>query len=220
MASNSEDTARRRPTQKRAREKYKSILRACGEVLREEGFERTTTAKVAARAGVGKGALYQYFANREELVTALVESQFDRVLTRTIDAKQARGDDRPLETARALLQMNVEFWLENRKLLNVILNEVPGVFDLPGIRRLEERLTHFTNSLVAVDPAVDRPAEIDRKLYVLRNAIAGFVLRLALVEPIDATVEEITDELMTMLQGYLEGSGLGRRLSRSERRFA
>jgi len=210
-----DSTTRRTPTQRRAREKYSAILRACGDVLAEQGYERTTTAAVAARAGVGRSGLYQYFANREELVATFVEWQFNRMLTLTIDVKQARVNAPPFETARALLQMNVEFWLENRKLLKVILNEVPGVFELPGIRRIEERLAQFTKSLVAVDPSPENPVEINRKLYVLTNAIAGFILRLVLVNPpVESTAEEITDELMTMLLGYLSRSGLGQRLSR------
>jgi len=213
MGSGSDDPIRRIPIQKRAREKYEAILRACAEVLREEGFERTTTARVAARAGVGKGVLYQYFPNREALVATLVESEFDRLMARTIDARQERADAPPLEMARALLGMNIESYLENRKLLKVILNEVPGVFDLPEVRRLEERLTEFTRSLVQLDPGDERAADLDRKAYVLTNLMVGFIFRMVLVGPGEATADEITDELMTMLRGYLENSGLGELLS-------
>ena len=213
MRASSSRTTRRVPTQKRAQEKYEAILRACAEVLREEGYERTTTAKVAAHAGVGKGVLYQYFPNREALVATLVESEFDRLLSGAIDARQARADAPLLETARALLGMSVELWLENRKLLKVILNEVPGVFDLPEIRRIEERLAEFIHSLVPPGLAEKRPADLDRKLYVLTNSIVGCFFRLALVDPAPATAEEITDELMIMLLGYLERSGLGEELS-------
>lgn len=213
MRAGSDDPIRRIPIQKRAREKYEAILRACAEVLREQGFERTTTARVAARAGVGKGVLYQYFPNREALVATLVESEFDRLLERTIDARQARAGAPPLAMARALLAMNIDAYLENRKLLKVILNEVPGVFDLPGIRRLEERLAEFTKSLAQLVPEGKRPPDLDRKLFVLTNAITGFVLRLVLLDPGPATAEELTDELMTMLRGYLELSGLGEWLS-------
>ena len=156
--------------------------------------------------------LYQYFPNREVLVATLVESEFERLLVRTIQARRAGGDAPPLETARALLRVNVDFWLENRALLKIILNEVPGVFDLPEIRRLEERLAAFMDSLVHLDPGAGRPPDVDRKLYVLTNSITGFIFRLALVDPGPVTVDEITDELMTLLRGYLEGSGLGRSL--------
>jgi AcrR family transcriptional regulator len=199
---------RRIPSQKRSLEKYEAILRACAAVLREQGYDGATTAKIAARAGVGRGTLYQYFPNRETLVATLAEAELDRLLTHAIDAHQARTAAAPLEAARSLLQMNVEFWVENRALLRVLLSEVPGVFQLPGIRRLEERFAHFARSLTRPATDEDRPEGLDRKLYVLTNSIAGFLFRLALVAPPEATASEITDELMAMLTGYLKESEL------------
>jgi hypothetical protein len=55
----------------------------------------------------------------------------------------------------------------------------------------------------------NRPEALDRKLYVLTNSIAGFLFRLALVAPPEATASEITDELMAMITGYLKESELG-----------
>lgn len=213
MGRKPSETARRVPSQKRSVEKVEAILRACAAVLREQGYEGATTAKVAARAGVGRGTLYQYFPNRETLVAALAEAELDRLLTHTIDARQARTAATPLEAARSLLQMNVEFWVENRALLRVLLSEVPGVFQLPGIRRLEERFADFARSLMRPAAGEDRPEGLDRKLYVLSNSIAGFLFRLALVAPPEATAGEITDELMAMLTGYLRESELGDWLS-------
>ena len=83
-------TVRRVPSQKRSLEKYQAILRACAAVLRDQGYEGATTAKIAAEAGVGRGTLYQYFPNRETLVATLAEAELDRLLTHTIDARQAR----------------------------------------------------------------------------------------------------------------------------------
>jgi AcrR family transcriptional regulator len=202
-----EENSRRVPTQARARQKYEAILHACRQILSEEGFERTTTARVAARAGVGKGVLYQYFPNREVLVATTVEVEFERLLTRAIDARTAAPAP-PLETARRLLRMNVEFWLENRKLLRVILSEVPGVFDLPGVRRVEDRLVQFMTSLRDIARPDRLPANFDRKLFVLANLITGFLLRLVLVDPGEATADEIADELMAVLRGYIAGEFL------------
>jgi AcrR family transcriptional regulator len=199
-----EENSRRAPTQARARQKYQAILDACRQILSEEGFERTTTAKVAARAGVGKGVLYQYFPNREVLVATTVEVEFERLLTRAIAAHNAPApSERPLETARRLLRMNVEFWLDNRKLMRVILSEVPGVFDLPGVRRVEDRLVQFMTSLKGLARPDHPPADLDRKLYVLTNLITGFLLRLALADPGEGTADEFTDDLMAVLRGYL-----------------
>ena len=44
------------------------ILDAAGLLLVDEGYEQTTTNRIAERAGVSIGSLYQYFPNRESVV--------------------------------------------------------------------------------------------------------------------------------------------------------
>jgi AcrR family transcriptional regulator len=46
------------------------------ELTREKGFEQTTLAQIAARAGMTTGAIYGNFKNRDELFMALAERQW------------------------------------------------------------------------------------------------------------------------------------------------
>src|SRR5258708_1862309 len=48
-----------------------ALLRAARALVRESGYERTTLAKVARRAGMTTGAIYGNFKNRDELFIAL-----------------------------------------------------------------------------------------------------------------------------------------------------
>jgi AcrR family transcriptional regulator len=50
-----------------------AILDAAAAVLRKDGYDETTTNRVAEVAGVSVGSLYQYFPNKQALVTALIE---------------------------------------------------------------------------------------------------------------------------------------------------
>src|SRR4029453_10573806 len=49
------------------------ILDAAGEVLATEGSEGLTMNEVARRAGISPGSLYQYFSDRQQLLTTLAE---------------------------------------------------------------------------------------------------------------------------------------------------
>lgn len=51
-----------------------ALLEAARALVREEGYERTTLAKVAERAGMTTGAIYGNFRNRDELFIALGEA--------------------------------------------------------------------------------------------------------------------------------------------------
>lgn len=49
-----------------------AILDAAAEVFQETGFERTTMAAICERLGYSKATLYNYFASKEELFSAVV----------------------------------------------------------------------------------------------------------------------------------------------------
>jgi AcrR family transcriptional regulator len=64
--------ARRFPRQQRAQETVAAILTAAAEIMAAEGLARTTTNRIAKRAGVSIGSLYQYFANKEAILGRLL----------------------------------------------------------------------------------------------------------------------------------------------------
>jgi AcrR family transcriptional regulator len=64
---------RKQPRQARSQATVDAVITAAAQVLIEQGYERATTARVAERAGVSIGSLYQYFPNKEALVAALIE---------------------------------------------------------------------------------------------------------------------------------------------------
>ena len=57
-------------------EKRREIALASVEVFGTKGFERTRMEDVAKKAGVGKGTIYEYFPNKEELMTGAFEALF------------------------------------------------------------------------------------------------------------------------------------------------
>lgn len=69
MSSKKRFPSRREPRQQRAHDTIEVILQASAHVLRAEGLEGFTTNHVARRAGVSIGSIYQYFANKETLIT-------------------------------------------------------------------------------------------------------------------------------------------------------
>jgi len=67
-------SSRKQPKQARSADLVKAILDAAVQVLAKEGARRFTAARVAERAGVSVGSLYQYFPNKAAI---LFQLQFD-----------------------------------------------------------------------------------------------------------------------------------------------
>ena len=62
------------PTQTRSKQTVLTILDACSHLLIENGFFGVTTDRVAKAAGVSIGSLYQFFGNKESVVSALIQN--------------------------------------------------------------------------------------------------------------------------------------------------
>lgn len=75
---NPASTVRRVPRQERSRILVDCIRIAASEILEKDGPAALTTNNIAARAGVSIGSLYQYFANKEEILEEVFREQADR----------------------------------------------------------------------------------------------------------------------------------------------
>ena len=64
---------RRVPQQMRSRDRVQRILEVAGEIVVDKGVEGVTTRAIAAGAQLPVASLYQYFADKEAVLLALVE---------------------------------------------------------------------------------------------------------------------------------------------------
>lgn len=64
-------SSRKQPKQARSADLVAAILDAAVQVLEKEGAQRFTTARVAEKAGVSVGSLYQYFPNKAAILFRL-----------------------------------------------------------------------------------------------------------------------------------------------------
>jgi AcrR family transcriptional regulator len=69
-------SSRKQPKQARSAELVATILEAAIRVLAKEGAQRFTTARVAEKAGVSVGSLYQYFPNKAAILFRLQSDEW------------------------------------------------------------------------------------------------------------------------------------------------
>jgi AcrR family transcriptional regulator len=137
---------RHAPRQARSRATVERILGAATEVLGERGYAAASTNAIAARAGVSPGTLYQYFADKDAIVSELTGrliANFETALTPAL--RQATAA--PPETSTPLLIDAVLDALErDAAVLRAIVDRIPEAEQaqrLVGIRtRLVDSFYH------------------------------------------------------------------------------
>ncbi len=101
---------RKRPRQRRSEETVARILDAAARIFDERGYRATTTNHVAEEAGVSVGSLYQYFPNKDALLTGLTERHLEDALPPMLElgAWLDRTEPPPDVLARRLVESAAE----------------------------------------------------------------------------------------------------------------
>jgi AcrR family transcriptional regulator len=63
---------RKLPKQSRSGATFEAVLEAAAQIFERRGYAAGTTNRIAERAGVSIGSLYQYFPNKDAILVALV----------------------------------------------------------------------------------------------------------------------------------------------------
>lgn len=130
-------SSRKQPRQARSNELVQAILQAAVQVLAEEGAQRFTTARVAERAGVSIGSLYQYFPNKASILFRLQSDEWKE----TTDLLVRILDDRtqpPLQRLRDLVHAFIRSECEEATVRVALDDAAPLYRDAPEARVAKE----------------------------------------------------------------------------------
>ena len=117
--------------ERRPDERPQELLEAALRVFAARGYRNTRLEEVAAAAGVTKGAVYHYFANKEELLLRALEQYQERAFGRVEDALR---NERGPASARLRLIFRKAFGGDDPARRDVLLllqgvaHEVPDVY--------------------------------------------------------------------------------------------
>lgn len=199
-----ETNPRKLPRQARSRATVDAMLEAAAQVLIEHGYEAATTARVAERAGVSIGSLYQYFPNKEALVAALVERHADGLIA-VVEAAVSGPEAATLEGGfRALVRAGMDGHRLAPALHKILVEQVPRVgrvaVAMDTSRRLAEIIerhlrAHRRHLPRGCDPAV--------AAFVIEAALEAVTHKAIISRPALLTDRLIEGEAMRLVTGYL-----------------
>lgn len=189
----------RRPVQARSRATVEAILGGAARILTSRGYAGTTTNRIAEASGVSIGSLYQYFADKDDVIAA-VAAQFAR---EALAFSWEHIHDSSDETAqvRAWLNAVVARASEDEALIRVLFQEVPYTWSIPGVRDAVEGSLAVIELLSPLTRA-DDDRKRDRAFVILKSTMS-VIIDVAADPALHPRRETIMDELTRMIESYL-----------------
>jgi AcrR family transcriptional regulator len=167
--------------QRRIDRRRAEILTAAARTFAEKGYANTTTREVAEAADVAEGTLYNYFANKREILLAIAQETEAPMETAVMATEHIRDRESVValvERALDLQEAQVRFW---RSLLaeawvdDAILQQFVAI----RLARTHRRLTAFITervadgSLRAVDPGLTAQLIIGMFVALIAPEVRG-----------------------------------------------
>jgi AcrR family transcriptional regulator len=201
--------SRRLPVQRRSRERVEHILIAAERLLVSDGIDAVTTREVAKRAGVPVATLYQYFADRSDIVSALIERHIlsmDERIGASLQRLETFSVRTIVEAAIAAYRdayrdhpSHVVLWYQGR------VSSVVAAMIRARNDQLAARFHSFAGAAGLMPPDTD-PAVL-RLAYDVADRILEVAYRNDL-EGEDQIVDEGTEMLVAYLERYATPAGL------------
>ncbi|WP_426407427.1 TetR/AcrR family transcriptional regulator [Bradyrhizobium ganzhouense] len=208
VARKSPTTPRKNALQERSRATVDALIEATARILVREGFEKTSTNRIAEIAGVSVGSLYQYFPSKEALVAAVIERHNEEIMG-IVRTTLTEVMDMPVEKAvRRLVTVAIEAHRINPELHRVLAEQIPraGKLDVEASSR---EVHSLVRAYLDSRRKEMRKIDLDVATFICVSAIEAIAHNTVLNQAemlSDKMVRMLVDETTRMMVGFLRPS--------------
>jgi len=193
---------RKMPIQTRATVTVGAICEATIQVLLSEGAERLTTTRVADRAGVSVGTLYQYYPNKQSLLFAVFEDHMDNVAG-AVERACAEACHKPMsEMIRGVVEAFVDVKMQRADISVALYKVAPDVGGPALVKRTGQRLRKAIEAMLLT--ASDQKLAPDRfAIDMMLSAMSGAMRSALEAGASPAMFRKLRGHLVLMCQSYM-----------------
>ena len=208
MARRTLTKPRKAASQARSRATVNALVEATARILVREGFDKASTNRIAAVAGVSVGSLYQYFPGKEALVAAVFERHQQEIM-QAVRGELAAAMKQPLKQGvRRLVAAAVTSHRIDPKLHHVLAEQIPRVGKLEKMERFNrENFTLFRDYLESRKEEL-RVGDLGLAAFLCVSSIEAVTHNAVLHHPEMLSHEAtaaLIDEAARLVVGYLKG---------------
>ena len=195
--------ARKRPQQARSQATVDAIFDATIQVLLAEGLQRLTTIRVAERAGVSVGTLYQYFPQKQALLFAVLQRHLERVVSTTEDAAVSAHNASLSTMVKAVVAAFVKAKTQNLDESRALYAVALELDSRDYVRKMEARTRTALETMLktASDAHFD---DITTITFMFRGALVGPIRMLLQGTSSQSMIRALRGQLESLCLGYLE----------------
>ncbi|HEY6455896.1 MAG TPA: TetR/AcrR family transcriptional regulator [Steroidobacteraceae bacterium] len=199
---------RKIPVQARAAATVDAIFEATIQVLLSHGAERLTTTRVAQRAGVSVGTLYQYYPNKQSLLFAILENHLDKVSS-AVEVACEHGRGKPLaEMVRHVVQKLVDAKMERTDISTALYQISADVGGPALVKRSGERSRKALEAMLKTAPdAASQPGRF--AIQMMFSAMAGATRSILEAGATPVMVQKLREHLVLLCQSYMSAVARG-----------
>jgi AcrR family transcriptional regulator len=197
---------RKLPQQDRSHMTVEAILEATTHILTEEGYGKANTNRIAERAGISIGSLYQYFPNKESLMAALME-QHSNEIAELVESKLQHLFDAPLETAiPELVRAVIAAHAINPRLHQVLNEEIPRSEQLQQMQNADERIAELLRAYLIRWSDRIYPQNLEMTIFILSRTLESLCHSAVIEHPSFVSNSQFEQEVSNLLLLYLTGA--------------
>lgn len=196
-------TPRKRPRQARSAATLDAIFEATIQVLLADGMRALTTTRVAERAGVSVGTMYQYFPHKQSLIYALNERYLE-VLADKVEATCRAETGHPVaEMLAALIETYWRAKTERAEVTRALYRSVVEMDNEALVEAFARRVDAATTAMLASAPDATF-GDVQMVNLTLVTVIFGTIRNAFERNLSQAAIDALQAELLTMCRAYVE----------------
>jgi len=193
---------RKKPEQKRSQTLFESIIESAARVLPALGYARATTNRIAKRAGISIGSLYQYFPNKDAIIASLLERELNKHFDEVASIVE-REEDRSLdEIVDLLVEKFYALYLGQKELSRELFINASKLNQTNEILFVRNRVVDVLSQLLVKKDKLD-PELAKIKAFISLNAFMGIIQTCSLVKDLPMPEIEIKKQISSLIKAYL-----------------
>ena len=198
---------RKTPVQQRSTVTVEAISEATIQVLLTVGLDRLTTTRVAERAGVSVGTLYQYYPNKQALLFAVLKVHSLKVAEAVESACRANHGAAVPVLVAAVVEAFVNAKLDRRDVSTALYAAASQPEGAAVVRRLSKRV-HRALTVALAEAAGATVDDMEFVALMFYSAMAGATRAVLEARAPAKMVVRLREELLVLCQGYAAKSVL------------